>query len=39
MRSFGYPGHAFACEEAAHGEVLGAVLDRRGQRRCFIEGL
>lgn len=38
MRSFGYPGHAFACEEAVAGEVLGAVLDRQGRRRCFIEG-
>jgi hypothetical protein len=38
MRSFGYPGHAFACEEAAGGEVLGAVLDRLGRRRCLIEG-
>src|SRR5262245_32372182 len=38
MRSFGYPGHAFACEEAAAGEVLGAVLDRNGRRRCLISG-
>jgi hypothetical protein len=38
MRSFGYFGIAFACEEAASGEVLGAVLDRRGLRRCLIEG-
>lgn len=38
MRSFGYPGHAFACEEAAGGEVMGAVLDRRGRTLCFIEG-
>jgi hypothetical protein len=38
MRSFGYPGHAFACEEAARGEVLGAVLDRHGRRLCFIDG-
>jgi hypothetical protein len=38
MRRFGYPGHAFVCEEAAEGEVLGAVLDRQGFRRCLIEG-
>jgi hypothetical protein len=38
MRRFGYPGHAFVCEEAAQGEVLGAVLDRQGFRRCLIEG-
>lgn len=38
MRRFGYPGHAFVCEEAAEGEVLGAVLDRWGIRRCLIEG-
>ncbi len=38
MRRFGYPGHAFVCEEAAQGEVLGAVLDRWGYRRCGITG-
>src|SRR5262245_41710893 len=38
MRSFGYSGHAFACEEAAAGEVLGAVLDRDGRTRCRIAG-
>jgi len=38
MRSYGYPGHAFVCEEAAAGEVLGAVLDRNGRRRCLITG-
>jgi hypothetical protein len=38
MRRFGYPGHAFVCEEAAQGEVLGAVLDRWGARRCLISG-
>ena len=38
MRRFGYPGHAFVCEEASQGEVLGAVLDRQGRRRCLIEG-
>ena len=38
MRRFGYPGHAFVCEEASKGEVLGAVLDRQGRRRCLIEG-
>lgn len=38
LRRWGYPGHAFACEEATAGEVLGAVLDRRGQRLCTIAG-
>ena len=38
MRRFGYPGHAFVCEEESQGEVLGAVLDRQGFRRCLIEG-
>ena len=38
MRRFGYPGHAFVCEEASAGEVLGAVLDRLGRRRCLIVG-
>jgi hypothetical protein len=39
MRSFGYPGHAFACEEAAAGEVLGAVLSRQGRTLCRIDGV
>ncbi len=39
MRSFGYPGHAFACEEAAAGEVLGAVLNRQGRMLCQIDGV
>lgn len=38
MRRFGYPGHAFACEEVTAGEVLGAILDRRGRRICDIAG-
>lgn len=38
MRSFGYRGHAVACEEASHGQVLGAVLDKRGNRICDIVG-
>lgn len=38
LRRWGYPGHAFACEEASAGEVLGAVLDRRGRRLCTIVG-
>ena len=40
MRGLGYPGHAFLCEEAASGtgEVLGAVLDRRGRVICHITG-
>ena len=38
LRQFGYRGHAFFCEEAATGEVLGAVLTRGGVVRCFISG-
>jgi hypothetical protein len=38
LRRFGYPGHAFACEEGVHGEVLGAVLDRAGRTLCYIVG-
>ncbi len=38
LRRWGYPGHAFACEEASAGQVLGAVLDRRGRRLCTIAG-
>ena len=38
LRQFGYPGHAFFCEEAATGEVLGAVLTRRGAVSCYISG-
>jgi len=38
LRQFGYRGHAFFCEDAATGEVLGAVLTRGGLVRCFISG-
>ena len=38
MRRFGYPGHAFVCEEAQTGEVLGAALTRNGFRICEIAG-
>jgi len=38
MRRFGYPGHALFCEEASTGEVLGAVLNRRGRELCEIRG-
>ena len=38
LRPYGYPGHAFLCEDAQSGEVLGAVLNRRGARLCTIEG-
>src|SRR6185503_17425120 len=30
LRPYGYPGHAFLCEVAGTGEVLGAVLARSG---------
>ena len=38
LRAFGYRGHAFVCEAAADGEVLGAVLNRFGEVRCDITG-
>jgi hypothetical protein len=38
LRPYGYPGHAFVCEDAQTGEVLGAVLNRRGIRLCTISG-
>jgi hypothetical protein len=39
LRAFGYRGHAFLCEAAASGEVLGAVLTRSGHARCHIRGV
>jgi hypothetical protein len=39
LRRFGYRGHAFLCEVAASGEVLGAVLTRSGHVRCHIAGV
>ncbi len=38
LRQFGFRGHAFFCEDAATGEVLGAVLTRGGFVRCHISG-
>jgi hypothetical protein len=38
LRPYGYPGHAFLCEHAQTGEVLGAVLNRTGRRLCDIQG-
>ena len=38
LRRFGYRGHAFFCEDAGTGEILGAVLSRRGAVRCRIDG-
>jgi len=38
LRPYGYPGHAFLCEHAQTGEVLGAVLNQKGFRRCDITG-
>jgi hypothetical protein len=38
LKQFGYRGHAFACEEGATHEVLGAVLNRAGAVRCYITG-
>lgn len=38
LRPYGYPGHAFLCEVADTGEVLGAVVTAKGFRRCTIAG-
>lgn len=38
LRAFGLRGHAFLCEDAGSGEVLGAVLNRSGVVRCHISG-
>lgn len=38
LRSFGVRGHAFLCEDAGTGEVLGGVLSRSGVVRCYISG-
>ena len=38
LRAFGFPGHAFVCEEPQSGAVLGAVLNRKGVVRCHISG-
>ncbi len=38
LRLYGYRGHAFFCEDTFTGEVLGAVLNRSGVVRCFING-
>jgi hypothetical protein len=38
LRAFGVRGHAFLCEDAGSGEVLGAVLSRSGAVRCYISG-
>lgn len=38
IRPYGYPGHAFLCEADVSGEVLGAVLNRRGRQLCEIRG-
>src|SRR5262249_19902719 len=38
LRHFGYAGHAFFCEDAGTGEILGAVQTRAGFVRCLISG-
>ena len=38
LRYFGYAGHAFFCEDAGTGEILGAVQTRAGVVRCYISG-
>lgn len=39
LSRIGYRGHAFACEEGATGEVMGAVLTRPGVVRCYVAGV
>ena len=38
MRSFGYRGHAVFCEESTTGEVLGALVNKKGNALCVIRG-
>ena len=38
LRQYGYPGHAFLCEAAVSGEVLGGVLNKKGRMICDIFG-
>ena len=38
LRPYGYPGHGFLCEVNATGEVLGAVLNKKGRQLCDIVG-
>ena len=38
LRPYGYPGHAFLCEDAVSGEVLGGVLNKKGRQLCDIAG-
>jgi len=38
IRPYGYPGHAVLCEANVSGEVLGAVVNRRGIKLCEIRG-
>ena len=38
VRPYGYPGHAFLCEDGTTGNVLGALLSKKGIRRCNITG-
>ena len=39
LRPYGYPGHAMLCEVNGTGEVLGAVLNPRGNQLCDIAGV
>ena len=38
VRPHGFPGHAFLCEDGSTGNVLGALLSKKGIRRCTILG-
>jgi hypothetical protein len=38
LRPFGYPGHGFFCEVAATGEVLGGLVNKKGNQLCEIRG-
>jgi hypothetical protein len=38
LRPYGYPGHGFLCEDGASGEVLGALVNRKGRALCELRG-
>lgn len=38
LRPFGYPGHGFFCEANTTGEILGAVVNKKGRQLCEIRG-
>ncbi len=38
LRPYGYPGHGFFCEAAVSGEILGALVNKKGRELCEIRG-